>query len=47
MIERYGKGSWIVRYEFESLVGKDQHDLRENWTRQNMIDEAFMLYQSI
>ena len=24
--ERYGKGSWFVRYGFESLVGKDQHD---------------------
>jgi hypothetical protein len=34
MIERYGKGSWIVRYGSESLVGEDQYDLRENWTRQ-------------
>jgi hypothetical protein len=33
-----------VRYEFESLVGKDQNDLRENWTRQNIIDEVFMVY---
>jgi hypothetical protein len=24
--ERYSKGSWFVRYEFESLVGKDQYD---------------------
>jgi hypothetical protein len=29
-----------VRYEFESLVGKDQYDLRENWTRQNIIDKS-------
>jgi hypothetical protein len=36
-----------VRYGFESLVGKDQYDLRENWIRHNMIDEVFMLYQSI
>jgi hypothetical protein len=33
-----------VRYQFESLVGKDQYDLRENWTRQNIIDEVLMLY---
>jgi hypothetical protein len=26
--ERYGKGSWFVRYEFKSL--EDQYDLREN-----------------
>jgi hypothetical protein len=36
-----------VRYEFESLVGKDQYDWRDNWARQNIIDEDFMLYQSI
>jgi hypothetical protein len=30
MIERYGKGPWFVRYESESLVGKDQYDLRED-----------------
>jgi hypothetical protein len=36
-----------VRYEFESLVGKDQYDWRDNWTWHNMIDEVFMLYQSI
>jgi hypothetical protein len=36
-----------MRYGFESLVGKDQSDLRENWLRQNIIDEVFMLYQSI
>jgi hypothetical protein len=36
-----------VRYEFESLVGKDQYDLREKWVRQIIIDEVFMLYQSI
>jgi hypothetical protein len=47
MIERYGKGIWIVRYEFESLAGEDQYDSRENWTRQNIIDEVFMLYQSM
>jgi hypothetical protein len=33
-----------VRYEFESLAGKDQYGLR---ARQNRIDEVFMLYQSI
>jgi hypothetical protein len=42
--ERYGKGSWFVRYESESLVGKDQYDLRENWIMHNIIDEVFMLY---
>jgi hypothetical protein len=36
-----------MKYGFESLVGEDQYDLRENWTRQNIIDEVFMLYQSI
>jgi hypothetical protein len=36
-----------VRYEFESLVGEDQNDLRDNWIRHNIIDEVFMLYQSI
>jgi hypothetical protein len=37
-----------VRYEFESLVGKDPNDWRDNWTRQNnIIDEVFMLYYSI
>jgi hypothetical protein len=36
-----------VGYEFESLVGEDQYDLRENWIRHNIIDEVFMLYQSI
>ena len=34
-------------YESESLVGEDQYDLRENWARHNIIDEVFMLYQSI
>jgi hypothetical protein len=29
MIERFGRGSWFVRYGFESLVGEDQYDLRE------------------
>jgi hypothetical protein len=24
--ERYGKGSWIVEYEFDSLAGEDQYD---------------------
>jgi hypothetical protein len=33
-----------VRYGFESLVGKDQYDLRENWIRHNIFDEVFMLY---
>jgi hypothetical protein len=37
----------FVRYELESLVGKDQYDLRENWIRHNIIDEVFMLYQSM
>jgi hypothetical protein len=32
-----------VRYGFESLVGKDQYDLRESWARHNIIDEVFML----
>jgi hypothetical protein len=30
-----------VRYGFESLVGKGQYGLRENWTRQNIIDGVF------
>jgi hypothetical protein len=36
-----------VRYEFESLVGEDQYDLRENWARQDVSDKVFMLYQII
>jgi hypothetical protein len=36
-----------VRYGFESLAGEYEYDLRENWTRQNIIDEVCMLYQSI
>jgi hypothetical protein len=36
-----------MRYELESLVGKDRYDLRENWVRHNIIDGVFMLYQSI
>jgi hypothetical protein len=36
-----------VRYESESLVGKGQYDLRENWARQDVSDKVFMLYQSI
>jgi hypothetical protein len=31
MIERYGKGSWFVRYKSESLVGRDQYDWRDNF----------------
>jgi hypothetical protein len=34
----------MVKYEFESLAGEDQYDMRENWTRHNIIDEVFMLY---
>jgi hypothetical protein len=33
----------IVRYEFESLVGKDQM-IGENWTKQDMGNEVFRLY---
>jgi hypothetical protein len=48
MIERFGLGSRIVRYGFESLVGKYQYDLvRENWTRKNNTDKVFMLYLSM
>jgi hypothetical protein len=36
-----------VRYGFERLVGDNQYDWRDNWTRHNIIDEVFMLYQSI
>jgi hypothetical protein len=36
-----------VEYEFESLAGEDQYDLRENWIRHKIIDEVFMLYLSI
>jgi hypothetical protein len=28
------KEIWIVRYGFESLVGRDQYDWRDNWSRQ-------------
>jgi hypothetical protein len=42
--ERYGKGLWLVGYGFESLAGEDQYDLRENWTRHNIIGGVFMLY---
>jgi hypothetical protein len=31
-------------YGFESLVGEDQYDWRDNWTGKNIIDEVFMLY---
>jgi hypothetical protein len=43
MIERYGKG--IMDYETYVwvLVGKDQM-FRENWIRQDIIDEVLMLY---
>jgi hypothetical protein len=37
------KGSWIVRYGFESLVGKDQYDWRE-LAKQDISDEVFILY---
>jgi hypothetical protein len=47
MMERYDKGSRFMRCEFESLVGKDQYDLGENWIRLYIIDGVFMLYQSI
>jgi hypothetical protein len=43
MIERFGKGSWIVRDGFESLVGKDQCEWWE-LAKQDISDEAFMLY---
>jgi hypothetical protein len=36
-----------VGYGFESLAGEDQYDWRDNWSRQNIFDEVFMLYQSI
>jgi hypothetical protein len=36
-----------VRYGFEILVGKDQYDWRDDWSRQYIIGEVFMLYQSI
>jgi hypothetical protein len=36
------------RYESESLVGRDQYDLGEDWTKANkIIDEVFMLHQSM
>jgi hypothetical protein len=47
MIERYGKGLWFVRYEFWDLRLGKINMIWENWTRQNVIDEVFMLYQSI
>jgi hypothetical protein len=46
MIERFGKGSWIVRYGFESLVGEDQY----GWgglAKQDIINEVLMLYWSL
>jgi hypothetical protein len=36
-----------VIYGSESLVGKGQYDLGDIWSRQNIIDEVFMIYQSI
>jgi hypothetical protein len=47
MIERYGKGNMICELWVRELSWEGQYDLREIWTRQNMIDEVFMLYQSI
>jgi hypothetical protein len=38
---------WQRIRDCKSLVGKDQYDWRDNWTRHNIIDEVFMLYQSI
>jgi hypothetical protein len=40
------KEMWIVWYGFESLVGRFIM-MEENWTKQNNIDEVFMLYQSM
>jgi hypothetical protein len=37
------KELWIARYEFESLAGKVKM-IGENWTKQDIIDEVFMLY---
>jgi hypothetical protein len=37
---------WRRKYEFESLVGKDQHEWKE-LAKQNIIDEVLMLYQSM
>jgi hypothetical protein len=34
---------WIVRHGFESLVGRFIM-MGENWTKQDIIDEVFMLY---
>jgi hypothetical protein len=36
-----------VRYELESLVGRDQYDGEMTCTRQYVIDEVLMLYQSM
>jgi hypothetical protein len=36
-----------VRYEFERLVGKDRNGWRDKWTRYDIIDGVFMLYQSM
>jgi hypothetical protein len=37
------KELWIVRHGFECLVGRFIM-IRENWTKQDIIDEVFMLY---
>jgi hypothetical protein len=37
------KELWIMRYGFESLVGKDQM-IGENWTKQDLGNEVFRLY---
>jgi hypothetical protein len=36
------KELWIVKYGFESLVGKIIM-IGENWTKQNITNEVFML----
>jgi hypothetical protein len=35
-----------VGYGLGGLVGRDQCDLREIWTRQNIIDEVFILIKA-
>jgi hypothetical protein len=44
--ERYGKGSWFVRYESESWVGKINMIREMIGLGKNIIDEVFMLYQA-
>jgi hypothetical protein len=36
-----------VGYESRSLVGRDQYDWGDKWSRQDIIDGVFMLYQSM